>query len=107
MLAALVPTAGSAAERYFWKIDYYDRSLRFGAEDPTDTSETMRVLTIIATVFIPLTFIVGVYGMNFGDPNNPWAMPELRWTYGYPSVWLAMVAVAAGMIYLFKRNKWF
>jgi magnesium transporter len=70
-------------------------------------NETMRVLTIIATVFIPLTFIVGVYGMNFGDSNNPWAMPELRWTYGYPLTWLLMIAVAVGMIYLFKRNRWF
>jgi magnesium transporter len=70
-------------------------------------NETMRVLTIIATVFIPLTFIAGVYGMNFGDPNNPWAMPELRWTYGYPLVWLLMIGVAVGMLRLFKRKKWF
>jgi len=47
LLAPLVPTAGSAAERYFWKIDYYDRSLRFGAEDPSDTTETVRVLTLM------------------------------------------------------------
>ncbi len=70
-------------------------------------NESMRLLTIIATVFIPLTFIVGVYGMNFGnDVQSPWAMPELRWGYGYPAVWLVMIVVAAGMLYLFKRNKW-
>ena len=67
----------------------------------------MRVLTIIATIFIPLTFIVGVYGMNFGDHKNPWAMPELYWVYGYPLVWLIMIVIAAGMLAFFKRRKWF
>jgi len=68
---------------------------------------SMRVLTIIATLFIPLTFIVGVYGMNFGsNTTSRWAMPELRWEYGYPAVWLAMIVIAAVMLYLFKRNKW-
>jgi magnesium transporter len=66
------------------------------------------MLTIIATVFIPLTFIVGVYGMNFGNNTTSWwAMPELRWDYGYPAVWLVMILIGGGMIYLFKRNKWF
>lgn len=69
-------------------------------------NESMRLLTIIATLFIPLTFIAGVYGMNFGNPDNPWAMPELRWTYGYPAVWLLMIAVAGLMLWLFRRNKW-
>ena len=70
-------------------------------------NESMRLLTIIATVFIPLTFIAGVYGMNFGDNTQSWwAMPELRWDYGYPAVWLIMIAIAAAMVYLFKRNKW-
>jgi magnesium transporter len=71
-------------------------------------NESMRMLTIIATVFIPLTFIVGVYGMNFGNNTTSWwAMPELRWDYGYPAVWLVMILIGGGMIYLFKRNKWF
>lgn len=70
-------------------------------------NESMRLLTIIATLFIPLTFIAGVYGMNFSANNDsPWAMPELRWDYGYPAVWGVMIAVAGLMIYLFKRNKW-
>jgi len=70
-------------------------------------NESMRLLTIIATVFIPLTFIAGVYGMNFGNNSRSWwAMPELRWDYGYPIVWLVMIAIAAGMLYLFKRKKW-
>ena len=70
-------------------------------------NESMRLLTIIATLFIPLTFIAGIYGMNFGEhSNNWWAMPELRWDYGYPAVWLVMIVIALAMLYLFKRNKW-
>lgn len=64
-------------------------------------NEIMKVLTIIATLFIPLTFIVGVYGMNFDY------MPELRWRWGYLTVWLAMVAVAGGMLAWFRRRGWF
>lgn len=71
-------------------------------------NETMRVLTVIATIFIPLTFIVGVYGMNFGNnTKSPWAMPELNWYYGYPLIWLVMVAIAATMLFIFKRKNWF
>ncbi|MBI5138167.1 MAG: magnesium/cobalt transporter CorA [Nitrospirae bacterium] len=70
-------------------------------------NDVMRVLTIIATIFIPLTFIVGVYGMNFAHPDSPWAMPELRAYYGYPAVWLVMLALAGGMLLLFKRKGWF
>ncbi len=73
------------------------------------TNEVMRVLTIIATIFIPLTFIVGVYGMNFGSRSehpSPWAMPELDWAYGYPMIWLVMVALALGMLVYFKRKDW-
>lgn len=70
-------------------------------------NESMRLLTIIATLFIPLTFVVGVYGMNFGNNTQSWwAMPELRWAYGYPLIWLVMITIAALMLYLFKRNKW-
>jgi magnesium transporter len=47
-------------------------------------NETMRALTLIATIFNPLTFIVGLYGMNFDPDVSPWNMPELRWYYGYP-----------------------
>ncbi|HEY9199008.1 MAG TPA: magnesium/cobalt transporter CorA [Gammaproteobacteria bacterium] len=70
------------------------------------TNEIMRVLTIIATIFIPLTFIVGVYGMNFSHPTSPWAMPELYWYYGYPLIWLVMLGVAGGLLYFFKRRRW-
>lgn len=69
-------------------------------------NETMRVLTVIATIFIPLTFIVGVYGMNFSNEMSPWAMPELHWYYAYPMLWLVMIAVAAGMLIYFRRKRW-
>ncbi|MBI5343192.1 MAG: magnesium/cobalt transporter CorA [Deltaproteobacteria bacterium] len=69
-------------------------------------NEIMKVLTVIATIFIPLTFIVGIYGMNFDPQASPYNMPELRWMYGYPAVMLLMVAIAAGMLYYFRRKKW-
>lgn len=70
-------------------------------------NEVMRVLTIIATIFIPLTFITGVYGMNFGNNSkSPWAMPELNWYYGYPLIWLVLITVAAVLIVFFKRKGW-
>jgi magnesium transporter len=70
-------------------------------------NEIMKVLTVIATIFIPLTFIVGIYGMNFDMKASPYNMPELGWRYGYPAVLLVMAAVAAGMLYYFQRKKWF
>ncbi len=70
-------------------------------------NEIMKVLTVIATIFIPLTFIVGIYGMNFDTKASPYNMPELGWRYGYPAVLLVMAAVAAGMLYYFQRKKWF
>jgi len=69
-------------------------------------NEIMRILTMIATIFIPLTFIVGVYGMNFTHPGSPWAMPELHWYYGYPITWAIMIAIVIGMIFYFKRKHW-
>ena len=70
-------------------------------------NEIMRVLTLIATIFIPLTFVVGVYGMNFGsNSKSPWAMPELNWYFGYPLIWLLMIGVAGGMLIYFWRKHW-
>lgn len=60
----------------------------------------IKVLTIIATIFMPLTFIVGLYGMNFKY------MPELEWHWGYPAVLLLMVLVTLGMLLFFRRKKW-
>jgi magnesium transporter len=69
-------------------------------------NEIMRLLTVIATIFIPLTFIVGVYGMNFSNPTSPWSMPELHWYYGYPLVWLLMIIIAIAMLLFFRRRHW-
>ncbi len=73
-------------------------------------NEVMRLLTVITTIFIPLTFIAGVYGMNFGNGNgdgSPLAMPELNWYYGYPFVLLLMAGIAGMMVVYFKRKGWF
>ncbi len=71
-------------------------------------NEIMRVLTLIATIFIPLTFIVGIYGMNFGiNTASPWAMPELNWYYGYPTIWVIMIGVVGGMLIYFRKKNWF
>ena len=69
-------------------------------------NETMRVLTIMSTLFIPLTFIAGVYGMNFDPDTSPWNMPELRWYYGYPLCLLLMAVTAAGLITYFYKQGW-
>lgn len=63
-------------------------------------NDVMRVLTIVATIFIPITFIAGVYGMNFQH------MPELTWPWAYPLAWLAMAGTAAGMLLFFRKKGW-
>src|SRR5690606_20622879 len=63
-------------------------------------NEIMKVLTIIGTIFIPLTFIAGIYGMNFDN------MPELHATYGYPIALGVMVVLALGLLYYFRRKRW-
>lgn len=69
-------------------------------------NEIMKVLTIISTIFIPLTFIVGVYGMNFNTLASKWNMPELDWEYGYPAVMGFMAIIAMFMIVYFWRKGW-
>ena len=64
-------------------------------------NEIMKVLTIISTIFIPLTFLAGVYGMNFRY------MPELGYRWGYGAVWVIMLVIAGLMVYYFKKKKWF
>jgi magnesium transporter len=63
-------------------------------------NEVMKVLTLISTIMLPLTFIAGVYGMNFDN------MPELSWEYGYPFAGVLMFMTAAALVYYFKRRKW-
>ncbi|MBN2562809.1 MAG: magnesium/cobalt transporter CorA [Phycisphaerae bacterium] len=69
-------------------------------------NEIMKVLTIFAAIFIPLTFLAGVYGMNFDPDTSPWNMPELRWHYGYPGILLVMVLMAVAMLFFFRRKGW-
>lgn len=63
-------------------------------------NEIMKLLTIIATIFIPLTFIAGVYGMNFEY------MPELKWQWGYPVIWSVMLIIGISMVFYFRKKKW-
>jgi len=63
-------------------------------------NETMKVLTVIATIFIPLTFLAGVYGMNFDF------MPELHWTWSYPVLWIVMIGLGVTMFIWFRRKSW-
>lgn len=70
-------------------------------------NEVMKVLTIIATIFIPITFVAGIYGMNFNPESSPFNMPELNWPFGYIFAWAIMLLIVAGMILYFRRKKWF
>ncbi|MFH1566875.1 MAG: magnesium/cobalt transporter CorA [Gemmatimonadota bacterium] len=63
-------------------------------------NEVMKVLTVFASIFIPLTFLVGVYGMNFHY------MPELAWRWSYPALWLFMILLTAAMLFVFRRRHW-
>ncbi len=63
-------------------------------------NEVMKVLTLIATIFIPLTFIAGIYGMNFAN------MPELQWRYGYFSILIVMAVIGISLVFWFKRRRW-
>lgn len=102
---------------FFWR-DVYDhtiqvidtieslRDLLSGLQDlylstiSNRMNEVMKVLTIMATIFIPLTFIAGIYGMNFEF------MPELKWKWSYPLLWVLLAAIFGLMIFWFKRKKW-
>lgn len=63
-------------------------------------NEVMKVLTIMATIFIPLTFVAGIYGMNFRY------MPELEWKWSYPVLWVVLIMICCGMLLYFKRKRW-
>jgi magnesium transporter len=69
-------------------------------------NDVMRVLTIIATLFIPPTFVVGLYGMNFNPQLGPLSMPELTWKYGYIAVVSVIVLMFVGMLLFFRKHKW-
>lgn len=69
-------------------------------------NEVMKVLTIIATIFMPLGFITGVYGMNFNTAASRWNMPELNWRYGYLFAWTLMGLTLLAMLWYFRRKGW-
>ena len=114
------PQIDERNEKYF--RDVYDhlvqtvdlietyRDLTSGSRDiylntvSQSTNEVMKVLTLVATIFIPLTFVVGVYGMNFAD--SAYNMPELYWDMGYPAVMIGMAAVAAILVVYFRKRGW-
>lgn len=68
-------------------------------------NDVMKVLTIMSTVFVPLSFLVGLYGMNF-DTDSRWNLPELGWKYGYLFVWGIMLTVVIGILVFFRRKRW-
>ena len=70
-------------------------------------NEVMKVLTIFAVIFIPLTFVAGLYGMNFNSNISPFNMPELNWFWGYPFALSIMLIIGVLMLIYFRRKKWF
>jgi len=70
------------------------------------TNEIMRVLTVISAIFIPLTFIAGVYGMNFDTESSPFNLPELGFRYGYPMFWGICIVMGLTLAFLFRRLGW-
>jgi magnesium transporter len=86
------------------------RDLVSGARDiylntvSQSTNEVMKMLTVVATIFIPLTFVAGIYGMNFA--NSPYNMPELGWTFGYPAAMLGMTLMGIIMLLHFRRQEY-
>ncbi|MCE5331537.1 MAG: magnesium/cobalt transporter CorA [Bacteroidales bacterium] len=79
----------------------YDQITMYHTMMSTKLNDIMRTLTVFSVIFIPLTFIVGVYGTNFDN------LPELHWNYGYFAMWGVMVVLTAIMLWYFKRKKWF
>ncbi len=90
-----------------------DRELASGLMDvylsavSNKMNEVMKLLTVISTIFIPLTFVAGVYGMNFNPDVSPWNMPELNWYWGYPFCWGVMSAIAIILVAYFWQRGWF
>ena len=110
----------AATEKYY--RDVYDhlvqlvdltetyRDLARGARDiylnslSQSTNEAMKALTVVATIILPLTLVVGLFGMNFG--NSPLNMPELGWPYAYPTVLLGMVGASLVLLVYFRQEEW-
>jgi len=69
-------------------------------------NEVMKLLTVVSSIFIPLTFIAGIYGMNFNTDKSPYNMPELNWYWGYPLCLAVMGLIGFGLLFLFWRRGW-
>lgn len=95
----LVIQATEAIELYSGMIS--DHLHIYSTNTNNHINEVMKVLTIFTAIFIPLTFLAGVYGMNFRY------FPELEFRYGYPIFWITVVTIAAGLLIVFRRKKWF
>lgn len=97
--------------RMYERVDH-DRMLLvnvqeyYHSQQDYKVSQVTKVLTVIATLFLPLTFIAGVYGMNFDRTKSPWNMPELYWYYGYPACLLFMALIFVSLLFWFRRRKW-
>ncbi len=91
--------ANELAESYREII--YDQITMYHTVITTKLNDIMRTLTVISVIFIPLTFIVGVYGTNFDY------LPELHWAHGYTIMWVVMIITTLIMLWFFKRKKWF
>ena len=76
------------------------------AQVNTQSGEVSKVLTIVGTIFIPLSFIAGLWGMNFDSGESRYNMPELHWAYGYPAALTLMAGIAAGLLVFFWRMGW-
>jgi magnesium transporter len=88
------------------QLEYDNKTLEsaaniFFSSQSQKMNQIMKTLTIFSVIFMPLTFIVGVYGMNFEH------MPELKSVYGYPGVWLVMLFSVVAMVIYFRKKKWF
>ena len=96
------------AQQIVTLVDHYSRiagDLRELAQSTLDLrlNQAMRALAAVSTIFLPLGFVVGLYGMNF-DQSSPWNMPELGWRFGYPAVLVLLAAVGWGMYRWFSRR---
>jgi magnesium transporter len=99
-ITQVVESIETGREMIFGLYDMYNSALS------NRMNEVMKVLTIIATIFIPLTFVAGIYGMNFNPDASPYNMPELNWYYGYPVAMGVMLFLALLMTLYFRRKKW-
>ena len=97
-LGELITSATEALELYNSLIS--DQLGIFNASMGNRMNEVMKVLTVFASIFIPLTFLAGIYGMNFEY------MPELKFKFAYPIFWLVAIGLMVGLFMYFKKKKW-